>query len=209
MSEHKIILASGSPRRRELMDRICGEYTIIPSSKAEDMSEPVPSKLVTGLAAMKANDVFEITCERINNQTLGHEYKDRVIIGCDTIVSFDDKRLGKPHSTQEAFDMIASFRNRTHQVLTGVSLLLIDDNRITQKDSFFVSTDVEVTDLTDDEIRRYIETGEPMDKAGAYAIQGLFCPYVKAIRGDYYNIVGFPVSSVYYHLKDLGITLRK
>ena len=196
--KYNIILASGSPRRRELMDRIGSSYICIPSGKEEDMSGHDPKVMVEMLSAMKAGDI----AEKLTEDT------PSVIIGCDTVVAFENKILGKPKSTEEAVNMIKSFAGKAHHVHTGVCILVIEHKQIVKKLNYSVSTAVNVVPMTEDEIRAYVETGEPMDKAGAYAIQGLFCPYIDSIEGDYYNIVGYPIASIYRSFKELNIDIR-
>lgn len=205
--KHTIILASGSPRRREIMDRIGAVYTIIPSDKDEDMSEHNPSILVEGLARMKAGDVASKVLTGLADGTYSDEYGHSVVIGCDTVVAYSDKVLGKPHSDAEAFTMIHDFQGRSHQVYTGVCLVIIEEGRIVNTINYHVTTNVNVFPMTDDEINAYIATGETADKAGAYAIQGRFCPFIESIEGDYYNIVGYPISSIYHKLKEINISL--
>lgn len=196
----EIILASGSPRRRELMDRMGARYIVMPSDREEDMSGHIPDEMVKKLSHMKAADIFEKT-------RASGEHRSCVIIGSDTVVSYRDRIMGKPKTKAEAADMIRTIAGDTHQVYTGVCILIADDDVITREINYSVCTDVVVTEMTDQEIDDYVATGEPMDKAGAYAIQGLFARYVASIRGDYYNIMGFPVSSVYHELRDAGIDL--
>ncbi|MBP5331978.1 MAG: septum formation protein Maf [Lachnospiraceae bacterium] len=234
--KYNIILASGSPRRRELMDRIGSSYICIPSGKEEDMSGHDPKVMVEMLSAMKADDIAEKLTE---NTLIPDEIKDvhnasavsdsgnnirfdkedivrqltsaensSLIIGCDTVVAFENKILGKPKSTEEAINMIKSFAGKAHHVHTGVCILVIEHKQIVKKLNYSVSTAVNVVPMTEDEIRAYVETGEPMDKAGAYAIQGLFCPYIDSIEGDYYNIVGYPIASIYRSFKELNIDIR-
>ncbi len=199
--KYNIILASGSPRRRELMDRIGSDYICIPSNKEEDMSGHDPKIMVEMLSAMKAGDI----ANKIIDGTF--PYSSAVIIGCDTVVAFEKKILGKPKNEEDAVSMIKSFVGKAHHVHTGVCILVIQNKQIVKKVNYSVSTAVNVVNMTDEEIRSYVATGEPMDKAGAYAIQGLFCPFIDSIEGDYYNIVGFPISSIYRSFKNLGIDI--
>ena len=223
--KYSIILASGSPRRRELMDRIGSEYICIPSGKEEDMSGHDPRIMVEMLSSMKAEDI----ADKIINGTLsaddiraGMPADDKtalvsaltsqdsscVIIGCDTVVAFENRILGKPKNAEDAFDMIKCFAGRAHHVHTGVCILVIENKKTVKKLNYSVSTAVNVIPMTDREILDYIATGEPTDKAGAYAIQGLFCPYIDSIEGDYYNIVGYPISSICRSFKELSIDIR-
>lgn len=210
---YSIILASGSPRRRELMDRLGCRYYCIPSSKEEDMSGHDPKAMVEMLAAMKAEDIAgKLIDNTLDKDNLKYceavpDTKACVIIGCDTVVAIDGAILGKPSDKDDAFRMIKSYTGRTHHVHTGVCILIIENNSIVKKINYSVSTAVRVVNMTDAEILSYVETGEPMDKAGAYAIQGLFCPYIDSIEGDYYNIVGYPIASIYRTFRKLKIDL--
>ena len=234
--KYTIILASGSPRRRELMERIGSSYVCIPSHKEEDMSGHDPEAMVKMLSAMKAEDIADKLLENTlvpediryvvsrfdSLSSSGSGSPDRnelaasltspssssVIIGCDTVVAFGNTILGKPKDYEDAVRMIKSFAGRKHHVHTGVCILVIRSGRIISKLNYSVSTGVNVVAMTDEEIRAYVDTGEPMDKAGAYAVQGLFCPYIDSIEGDYYNIVGYPIASIYKSFRDLGIEIR-
>ncbi|MBO4558957.1 MAG: septum formation protein Maf [Lachnospiraceae bacterium] len=207
MSEHKIVLASGSPRRRDLMDLVGAKYIVIPSDKEEDMSGHDPAKMVEGLSSMKAMDVVTKVQDKIKAGELSAEYSDSVVIGCDTVVAYEGKILGKPKDEAQAFDMIRDFAGKAHHVFTGVCLIVLKDGQVSKKVNYHVATAVNVLPMSDEEIHKYIATGETLDKAGAYAIQGRFCPFIESIEGDYYNIVGYPISSIYHELNKLGIRL--
>lgn len=183
--EKKIILASASPRRRELMAFITDEFEVITAEVDETIEEgTLPQDAVMQLSLKKAQAVSE-------------KYKGRLVIGADTVVVCDDTILGKPDNRNHASEMLRMLSGRTHFVLTGVT---ITDGEKT--DTFFVSSEVKFLELTDDEILIYVSGGEPDDKAGAYAIQGKGSLFVEKINGDYFNIVGFPVSEVNRHLKN-------
>ena len=203
----KIVLASGSPRRRELMDLVGAEYIVIPSDRDEDMSEPDPKRLVEGLSKMKAEDVAGKVKEQLSCHKLSDEYANAVIIGCDTVVAYENKILGKPHTEEKAFSMIKDFAGKKHEVYTGVCIIITDNAVPVKTINYSVSTSVYVSAMSDEEIRAYIATGESLDKAGAYAIQGRFAPFIERIEGDYYNIVGYPLNSIYNALKADGILL--
>ncbi|MBQ2829153.1 MAG: septum formation inhibitor Maf [Clostridia bacterium] len=182
--EKKIILASASPRRRELMTLITDEFEIITADVDETIAEGTsPEDAVMQLSFKKAQAVSE-------------KHKGRTVIGADTVVVCDGSILGKPENREHACRMLKMLSGREHSVLTGVT---ITDGEKT--DTFFVSSDVTFFDLTDEEILQYASGGEPDDKAGAYAIQGKGSLFVEKINGDYFNIVGFPVSEVNRHLK--------
>ena len=186
----KIILGSASPRRRELLSQIGIEFTVRVSEKEEVYHSETPEEIVKEL--MKAKNIAE-------------EIKaDTVIIGADTVVVLDQKILGKPEDEEDAFRMLKSLQGRPHEVYTGVAVLSRDREKGRLVRSHAVKTAVYVHEMTDDEIRSYIATGEPADKAGGYGIQGAFAKYIDRIDGDYYNVVGLPVSYVYQTLKEIG-----
>ena len=180
-----IILASASPRRSELMtlagfrfDVICADIDEIVPEKA------LPQEVVMSLALQKA-------------QAVAKDHRKSAVVGSDTVVALDGKILGKPHSEKEAAEMLRSLSGRIHKVFTGVAIVC--GEKVT---SFFEETEVEFYPLTDQEILDYVATGEPMDKAGAYGIQGRGAVLVKRINGDYFNVMGLPISKVYRELKD-------
>lgn len=193
--KYRVVLASGSPRRKELLSQIGVEYTCRTSSKEEVIRSTNPSEVVAELSLMKSEDVAEAEAGPV------------LIIGADTVVSHRGAILGKPKNEGDAVRMITSFAGDTHEVYTGVSILIKEANGSVKKVCFTETTKVHVYPMTENEIRDYVASKEPMDKAGAYAIQGKFAPYIKAIEGDYYNIVGFPVAGIYQRLKQEGIEL--
>ena len=180
-----IILASASPRRSELMtlagfrfDVICADIDEIVPEKA------LPQEVVMSLALQKA-------------QAVAKDHRKSAVVGSDTVVALDGKILVKPRSEKEAAEMLRSLSGRIHKVYTGVAIVC--GEKVT---SFFEETEVEFYPLTDQEILDYVATGEPMDKAGAYGIQGRGAVLVKRINGDYFNVMGLPISKVYRELKD-------
>jgi septum formation protein len=177
----KIILASQSPRRRYLLERAGLRFTVIPSLFDESsVSASIPNDYVRELAVAKAADI-------------ARSYPDSWVIGADTVVVAEGRILGKPASTAQARDMLRRLSGRTHQVLTGYCICRHLDQRMFADT---VSTDVLFKTLTNEEIEWYIQTGEPFDKAGAYAIQGIGTFLVKRINGSYTNVVGLPVCEV-------------
>jgi len=184
------ILASGSPRRRELLGQIGIVPEVRPSHVEEKVTSRVPEEVVVELSAQKAEDVAAGAPE------------GAMILGADTVVAVDGMILGKPASHEEAREMIKRLQGRHHQVYTGVTLILKEANGC-RGVSFAEKTDVEVYPMTEEEIRAYGDLQEPMDKAGAYGIQGIFAKYVAGIRGDYNNVVGLPVGRVYQEWKRL------
>lgn len=171
-----IILASASPRRQEILKEQGYDFQVVPST-CEEIVNPTlaPVEVAKSLAKQKAQDVAKA-------------YPADTVIGADTIVVNGDKILGKPHSEQEAFDMLRSLAGKAHQVITGVAVV-----RDGKCENYAEVTNVHFFPLTDEEIWEYVETGEPMDKAGSYGIQGLGGLFVKEIEGDYLNVVGLPV----------------
>lgn len=190
MKSRKIILASASPRRKELMAMAGYEFEIKVSDKEESYQSTEPDEIVKELSLLKAEDIAEQV-----------EQKDLIIIGADTVVAYDGKILGKPQSKEEAFRMIKSFQGQKHQVYTGVAILKFDADG--QKDviNHAVKTDVYVKTMTDEEIWTYIESDNVLNKAGAYGIQSGFAIHIEKIEGDYFNVVGLPISYIYEALK--------
>ncbi len=182
----KIVLASGSPRRRELLTQAGIEYIVDPADIEEVTAETIPSRVVEDLSRQKALAVAE-------------KHNGEIVLAADTVVAFDDKILGKPVDEDEAFKMLTDLSGRVHQVYTGVTIVDSDGSNIT----FSECTDVEMFENSPEAIKSYITSLEPMDKAGAYGIQGLGAILVKGIKGDYNNVVGLPLSRVYRELKRL------
>lgn len=188
----KFVLASGSPRRKELLTQVGIRFEVMASSIEEKVTGSVPSEVVCELSGQKACDVF--------SKTEG----DVVVIGADTVVSVDGCILGKPHNEEHAAEMLRSISAKSHSVFTGVTLC-IRRNSVEEMITFAEETKVFVEELTENDIARYIATGEPMDKAGAYGIQGKFAAYVRGIEGDYNNVVGLPVGRVCKVLREKDI----
>lgn len=199
----KIILGSASPRRRELLSQIGIGFTVRVSDKEEVYHSEIPEEIVKELALMKAENVAIELFEEQQAPPVREE-TDFVVIGADTVVVLDQKILGKPADEEDAFRMLKSLQGRAHEVFTGVAVLCCKEGKIQTVRSHAVKTEVYVHEMTEDEIRGYIVTGEPSDKAGSYGIQGAFAKYIDRIDGDYYNVVGLPVSFVYQTLKEIG-----
>lgn len=193
MEKSKIILASGSPRRKELLLQIGIVPEIIVSHVEEKITSDVPAEVVMSLAKQKAVDVAKEMPE------------GTVILGSDTVVAADGKILGKPKSHEEAYEMIRRLAGRSHQVYTGVCLVKKGpEGEADTVVSFYDETDVNVSPMTEKEIREYADSEEPMDKAGSYAVQGFFARYIDGLKGSYANVMGLPVHLVYQELKKLG-----
>lgn len=190
----KIILASGSPRRKELLEKTGIVFEIIPSTYEEDMSIDLsPVELSIFLSKQKAESVAE------NNP-------DAVVIGADTFVVLGDKVLGKPHIKEKAKEMLSILSGKQHSVITGFTVIKKSANKSISK---AVETKVYFKNLTNEKIEDYVNTGEPLDKAGAYAIQGIGKKLVEKIEGDYSNIVGLPIDDVMETLKEFNIEYVK
>ena len=192
---NKIILASASPRRRELLAQIGLEFEVIPSRAEENTHSRIPWVMVLELSGMKAMDIYNSLREEKRKQAL--------VVGADTVVSLEGEILGKPDSFQRAVDMLALLQGKTHQVYTGVTVLYLKEGeQAPSKISFYEKTEVTMYPMSGEEIRAYVNTGEPMDKAGAYGIQGKCAAYIKEIKGDYYNVVGLPIGRLYQEIKN-------
>ena len=175
----RIIIASASPRRQELLRLLGEEFRVIPADIDESVREHVAlHRIPAYLADKKAAHVSA-------------RYPGDIVLGCDTGVFIDNQMIGKPQSERAAFEILKTLSGRTHRVITGCALYRGEKKRV-----FSAVTEVEFYPLTDAEIRAYIATGEPMDKAGAYGIQGKGALLIKGIRGDYFNVVGLPVAAL-------------
>ena len=201
MTEKTIILGSASPRRRELLAQIGADFEVRVSNKEEVYHSTVPEEIVKELALMKAENVAEELAE----ENASGAVKSTVVIGADTIVVLDGKILGKPADEEDAVRMLNSLQGRLHDVYTGVAVLDYDENGEKHVYNYSVGTAVYVNEMTEEEIHAYVETKDPLDKAGAYGIQGRFAAHIDRIEGDYYNVVGLPVSRVYRSLRELGV----
>ncbi len=197
----KIVLASASPRRRELLAALGVEYTVVVSGVEEKVTETEPHRVVEQLSAQKAGDVLR---KLLADDPMWDGAEDLLVIGADTIVAFDGRILGKPEDEEDAAKMLRLLSGRTHQVYTGVTLCHHSRGE-TRQHTFYECTQVHFFPMTREEISWYISTGEPLDKAGAYGIQGLGSRFVRAIEGDYSNVVGLPVAGLYQELKTLKI----
>lgn len=191
-----IILASASPRRRELLETVGIPFSVCPSKGEEQIRGSSPAEVVEELSEQKAREVFIRTSGEV------------LVIGADTVVAADGNILGKPKNRETAIQMLRKLQGASHEVYTGVTVLSRNDNGEQQK-RFHVMTEVEFYPMTEEEIESYVDTEEPMDKAGAYGIQGKAGIFVKEIRGDYNNVVGLPVARLYQELKQMGMNPRK
>lgn len=197
------ILASSSPRRKELLKKTGISFTIIPSSIEEKITKTVPSDIVMELAAQKARAVFESLRQSNTGSAAGTDRaEDLTVIGADTIVVYRGEILGKPADKSEAYDMLSMLSDRTHQVYTGVSLIVRRHGKTTVN-TFYEKTDVTFYPVHKEDLHAYVESGDPLDKAGAYGIQGDFAIHIKEIKGDYNNVVGLPLGRLYQELQQI------
>lgn len=183
----KYILASASPRRKELLEQIGMKFDIIVSDADENIiSKDMPPNLyVEELAMLKASSTIEYLRK--------NHYGNCIVISADTIVTLDGKILGKPKDEKDAFEMLRTLSGKSHEVYTGICIMR-SDNGFSVAD--FEKTVVHFNQLTDEKIKWYINTGEPMDKAGAYGIQGQGAILINKINGDYFNVVGLPLAKL-------------
>lgn len=187
----QLILASKSPRRRELLAKICPDFSVITAGVDASGCRALPARAQCAeLARLKAAAVFAA-------------HPECCVVGCDTLVELDGKIYGKPADRDDARRIISALSGRRHNVFTGVCVLSPLGKR-----SFVCRSGVEFFPLSDAEIERYIATDEPYDKAGGYGIQDAACVFVKSISGDYFNIMGLPLSRLYRALLSLGIAKR-
>jgi septum formation protein len=193
----KYVLASASPRRSELLSQIGLDFCVYPAHGEEVITRQKPSEIVEELSCAKACEVSESFKGSEENDTI-------IVIGADTIVACDEEIMGKPKDREDAVRMLSRLEGRTHQVYTGVTLVILKSEG-TRKVTFHEQTDVTMYPMTMDEISRYVDTREPMDKAGAYAIQGRCAAYIKGINGDYNNVVGLPVARLMHEINNLGL----
>ena len=196
----KIILGSKSPRRRELLNQIGVTYECIVGDEEEIIESINPEKVVKELSLKKAMNV----CEKVSQL---YQDEELLIISADTIVAYNNRILGKPQNEEEAFEMIHMLQGNQHQVYTGVAVIY-RYGKTKRQINFYECTQVYMKKMGIKAINDYIKTGEPMDKAGSYAIQGLFAVNIEKIKGDYNNVVGLPISRIYFKIKEkLGIDI--
>lgn len=219
----KIILASQSPRRQEILSLGGYEYKVCVSSAEEqippeELENLTPQELVEKLARVKAEDVYRRSCSKnMEASTPDNQAADSVeeitVIGADTVVAVDGCVLGKPKTEDEAKQMLARLSGRTHDVFTGVCILWTNPDMPAeiQGNTFHCHTKVTFYPMTDEEINNYVATGDCMDKAGAYGIQSGAAKYIQGIEGDYLNVVGLPLSKIYHVLNEKlsNLTIRK
>ncbi|MGK0467529.1 Maf-like protein [Clostridium sp.] len=189
-----IILASASERRAELLTKITSNFKI-KASEFQESDIPFSGSCGDYVMALARGKAMDITSS---------VKKPAAIIGCDTVVYFNGKVLGKPQDSAQAFQMLSDLSGNTHEVYTGVAVINTETQEISTD---YVCTEVKFSKLSEEEINNYIETGEPFDKAGAYGIQGAASLFVEQVKGCYYNVVGLPVNKLYFMLREMGVNL--
>jgi len=194
--KYRIVLASGSPRRKEILAGIGASYEVLVSDCDESTAVTEPAELVKELSYRKAEAVAKDLTGPV------------IVIGADTVVAYNDSILGKPKDRADAKRMISMLADNIHQVYTGVSLIVKEDAGEQKVITFAECSEVSVDAMTDRQIEEYVDTGEGEDKAGSYAVQGIFAVHIKGIKGDYFNIVGLPVAGIYKRLYEIGIDLK-
>ncbi len=210
----QIILASQSPRRKELLTQMGLEYIVLPAQGEEHSEETEPKEYVKDLAEQKALETAMKWQEGEVSMPAGwHRDNCVLVIGADTVVVLDDKILGKPRDVFDAERMLHSLQGRYHYVDTGVALIALEflngQWQITDRRSFVEETRVTFAAMSDEEIAEYAATKDPLDKAGSYGIQGIAAKYITGILGDYNNVVGLPVASLYQNLKALERDMKQ
>ena len=190
----KLILASASPRRKELLEQVGAIFEIIPAKGEEVITKENPHEVVMELALQKAKEVAD-----------GQD-NEHIILGADTVVVYDNKILGKPKDKADAVRILIQLSGNTHSVYTGVAIIQ-KTNGTEQISNFYEETKVTMYPMSQAEIEAYVETQEPMDKAGAYGIQGQGAIYIEKIAGDYNNVVGLPIARIYQEMSKLGIDI--
>lgn len=200
----QIILASKSPRRKEILQTLGLSFTIMTADTDESSNQTDPALLVEQLSMQKAKDVQNLLCAQ--NQLA----PDTLIIASDTVVALNGEILGKPKDREDAHRMISGLQNTAHHVLSGIALCYIDAQGNKKDTLSHASTAVHFGPMSQADIELYLDSGEPFDKAGAYAIQGLAGRWITGIEGDYFNVVGLPVNVMCELAKnELGIDLLR
>lgn len=199
-----VILASQSPRRKELLEQAGFTFEIITSDVEEKINHTKPSQIAESLSRQKAEDVFSKVIDKYGAGQAGNY----LVIGADTIVAIEDIILGKPKDREDAYNMMKLLSGRTHQVYTGVSVVTASETKPQTKiniHTFYECTDVTFYEITDDEINEYLDAGDEWaDKAGAYGVQATVgAKFLKELKGDYNNVVGLPMARLYQELKGI------
>ncbi|EOT27391.1 septum formation protein Maf [Eubacterium sp. 14-2] len=213
--KYRLILASASPRRKKLLEQTGAEFEVIPARGEEVFTGTSPEQAVLELSGQKAEEVagrlfgcpsYGGEPEAVKGGTENGEAEYAAILGADTVVAFEGQILGKPENEADALRMLRMLSGNTHSVFTGVTVIA-GNGREKRIISFAEETKVTMYPMTEEQIQAYVETKEPMDKAGAYGIQGKCAIYIEKIEGDYNNVVGLPVAALYQKLTKSGIEI--
>lgn len=196
----RVVLASASPRRKELLQRAGIAFEVLPATGEEIITGENPPEVVMELAFKKAKEVA--------GKLAAKDGEELLILGADTVVTYDGAVLGKPRDEADAVRMLSVLSGSTHSVFTGVALIY--QARGTERVlNFYQETRVTMYPMSPEEIQAYVRSGEPMDKAGAYGIQGRGAVFIEKIAGDYNNVVGLPMARVYQEMKKLGVAISE
>lgn len=200
---NKILLASASPRRKELLKQIGLEFTVEPSNYEQSInSKAEPCDYQENINFSSEPHELARSLSREKARLVAQNHENALVIAADTFILFKGKIIGKPATEIEARGMLQRINGEQHSVITGLTIIDTGSNKTVSKS---VETKVYIRKLTSDEIDAYVKTGEPLDKAGAYAIQGLGSVIVERIEGDYFNVVGLPLSTLADSLKEFGV----
>lgn len=194
----RLILASASPRRKELLEQVGAVFEVIPAKGEETVTREHPGEAVMELALQKAR---EVACGQKPDRA-----EELLVLGADTVVAFEGQILGKPVDEKDAVRMLSLLGGKTHEVYTGVAVIRRKNGK-EETHSFYEETRVTMYPMSRQEIEAYVKTGEPFDKAGSYAIQGRCAVHIQRIDGDYNNVVGLPVARIYQEMSRLGIDI--
>lgn len=191
----RVVLASASPRRKELLEQAGISFEILPAVGEEKITKENPAEVVMELALEKAKEVAgKLAAEEL------------LVLGADTVVAYGGAILGKPRDEADAVRMLSALSGSTHSVFTGTALIC--RTKGTERSlNFYEETRVTMYPMSPEEIQSYVRSGEPMDKAGAYGIQGRCAVFIEKIAGDYNNVVGLPIARIYQEMKKLGIAI--
>ena len=184
------------------MEQIGLKFEVVVSDAKEKITSTAPGQVVEELATLKAESVWRMLAETGQERTEEKPLEELLVVGADTVVACDGKILGKPGSPERAKEMLGFLQGRAHQVYTGVCLLYGRGDEVERR-CFYEATEVHFYPMSEAEIDTYVATGDPLDKAGAYGIQGFCARYIKGIEGDYNNVVGLPVGRLYQEIKEL------
>lgn len=201
----QIVLASGSPRRKELLEQIGIEFEICKPQGEEIITHTKPEEVVMELSKQKGHEVASMVASFGENHEDIMTKSDLMVLAADTVVAYSGHILGKPKDREDAFSMLSMLQGKIHSVFTGVTIVLVDKEGKAGELVFYEETTVTMHPMSEEEINRYLDTGDADDKAGSYGIQGPFAIHIKQIDGDYNNVVGFPISRIYQELKNIGI----